>query len=60
MEQPLPQGLGLVVRLMPGIRWKKALRKPKVDEALRRKGYSKGRAARISNAQQPVKKRGYA
>ena len=45
---------------MPGTRWKKSLRKPKVYEALRRKGYSKGRAARISNAQQPVKKRGYA
>ena len=35
---------------MPGKKWK-SIKRPKVYEALRRKGYSKAKAARISNAQ---------
>ena len=35
---------------MPGTAWKRSLRHPKQYEALRRKGYSKRRAAAISNA----------
>lgn len=34
---------------MPGKAWA-SLRRPRVYEALRRKGYSKAKAARISNA----------
>lgn len=36
---------------MPGSKWKVSLKRPKVYEALRRRGMSKTRAAKISNAQ---------
>lgn len=36
---------------MPGHDHGPSIKKPRVYEALRRKGYSKGKAARISNAQ---------
>lgn len=35
---------------MPGTKWKRSLKRPKVYEALRRKGMSKKKAAKISNA----------
>jgi hypothetical protein len=35
---------------MPGTRWKRSLKRPKVYEALRRQGKSKAQAARIANA----------
>ncbi len=38
---------------MPGTAWKKSLQNPKAYEALKRAGYSKESAARISNAQAP-------
>jgi hypothetical protein len=36
---------------VPGSKWKRSLKKPKTYKALRRKGMSKTRAAKISNAQ---------
>ena len=42
---------------MPGHRHGPAIKKPKVYEALRRKGMSKTKAARISNAQRKGKGR---
>ena len=42
---------------MPGTKWKRSLKKPKVYEALREKGYDKQKAARISNAQAKKRKR---
>ena len=42
---------------MPGHRHGKSIKKPKVYEALRRKGMSKTKAARISNAQRKGKGR---
>jgi hypothetical protein len=38
---------------MPGWRWKRSLQNPRLYEALRRRGYSKRAAARISNAATP-------
>jgi hypothetical protein len=35
---------------MPGTKWKRSLKRPKVYERLRAKGYSKAKAAKISNA----------
>ena len=35
---------------MPGAKWKRSLKRPKVYEALRRKGYSKPKAAKIANS----------
>lgn len=42
---------------MPGTKWKRSIKKPKVYEALREKGMSKEKAARISNAQVTKKKK---
>ena len=39
------------VRLLPGKKHGPAIKKPKTYEALKKKGMSKSRAARISNAQ---------
>jgi hypothetical protein len=41
---------------MPGKRYR-SIKRPKVYEALKRKGYSKSKAARISNAQAKRKRR---
>ena len=35
---------------MPGTAWKRSLKRPKVYEALRRKGMPKATAAKIANA----------
>ena len=35
---------------MPGTKWKRSLQNPEMYEALRKKGYDKRKAARISNA----------
>lgn len=35
---------------MPGKRFRRSIKRPRVYEALRRKGYSKTKAAKISNA----------
>lgn len=35
---------------MPGTRWKRSLKNPRQYEALRKRGFSKTSAARISNA----------
>lgn len=35
---------------MPGTRWKRSIRRPKVYEALRRRGLPKARAAAIANS----------
>jgi len=42
---------------MPGHRHGNSIKKPRVYEALRRKGYSKSKAARISNAQRATRRR---
>ena len=35
---------------MPGTKWKRSLKRPAMYEKLRKKGMSKSKAARISNA----------
>ena len=42
---------------MPGKKWKRSLKKPEVYEALKAKGYSKEKAAKISNAQAKKRKK---
>lgn len=42
---------------MPGSKWKRTLKRPRVYEALRRKGYLKRKAARISNSKRGRKRR---
>lgn len=34
---------------MPGKKWKRSLKRPKVYEAMRKHGFSKQKAARLSN-----------
>lgn len=35
---------------MPGTKWKRSIRRPRVYKALRRKGASKAKAAKIANS----------
>lgn len=35
---------------MPGTKWKRSIRRPRVYEGLRRRGVSKPRAAKLANA----------
>lgn len=42
---------------MPGTKWKRSLKRPKMYEGLRKHGMSKARAAKISNAKRKKGKR---